>query len=109
MTRDYYILDGREIKKVDLMTWARWLETNRDDKIVKQEDVGNFWVSTVFLGLDHNWGDGPPILFETMVFKRDADGKVGFCEVHGDRCCTYDEAEEMHKQCCAYVRTRLFV
>ncbi len=26
------------------------------------------WVSTVWLGLDHNWGDGPPVIFETMVF-----------------------------------------
>jgi hypothetical protein len=25
-------------------------------------------VSTVFLGLDHRFGDGPPIVFETMVF-----------------------------------------
>jgi hypothetical protein len=25
-------------------------------------------VSTVFLGLNHNWCDGPPLLWETMVF-----------------------------------------
>lgn len=25
-------------------------------------------VSTVFLGLDHNWGRGPPLLFETLIF-----------------------------------------
>lgn len=25
-------------------------------------------VSTVWLGLDHSYGDGPPLLFETMVF-----------------------------------------
>ncbi len=25
-------------------------------------------ISTVFLGVDHNWGPGPPILWETMVF-----------------------------------------
>lgn len=25
-------------------------------------------VSTVFLGLDHNWGNGPPILWESMAF-----------------------------------------
>jgi hypothetical protein len=34
-------------------------------------------ISTVFLGLDHNFSaDGPPILFETMVFLSDkeADG-----------------------------------
>lgn len=31
--------------------------------------VGGYHVSTVFLGIDHNfYGDGPPLLFETMVF-----------------------------------------
>lgn len=25
-------------------------------------------VSTVFLGLDHQFGEGPPVLFETMIF-----------------------------------------
>ena len=25
-------------------------------------------VSTVFLGIDHSFGEGPPILWETMIF-----------------------------------------
>lgn len=25
-------------------------------------------VSTVYLGLNHRWGDGPPLIFETMTF-----------------------------------------
>lgn len=28
----------------------------------------NYRISTVWLGADHNWGGGQPILFETMVF-----------------------------------------
>lgn len=32
-------------------------------------------VSTVWLGLDHNfWGDGPPLIFETMVFGGEENG-----------------------------------
>ena len=32
-------------------------------------------VSTVFLGLNHRYrDDGPPLVFETMVFEMDADG-----------------------------------
>jgi hypothetical protein len=107
MTTDHYILVGREIRKVDLMTWAKWLEEHRAEKIVKQEDVGGFWVSTVFLGLDHNWGDGPPILFETMVFPRNAAGGAVMDEQWCERCCTYDEAETMHERGCAYVREHL--
>ena len=31
--------------------------------------VGEVWVSTVWLGIDHGFrSDGPPIIFETMVF-----------------------------------------
>ena len=30
-------------------------------------------VSTVFLGLDHSFGTGPPILFETMIFCNNTD------------------------------------
>ena len=104
---DYYILKGHEVEKVDLVTWAKWLEENHSAKIVKQEDVGGYFVSTVFLGLDHRFGDGPPVLFETLVFKRKPDGEVDYCEVHGERCGTYDGAEEMHTRCCEYVRTSL--
>ena len=32
-------------------------------------------VSTVFLGLDHSFGDGPPLLFETMIFGGAQDGR----------------------------------
>jgi hypothetical protein len=28
------------------------------------------WVSTVWLGLDHSYGDGPPLIFETMAFAK---------------------------------------
>lgn len=41
----------------------------RFTKIVSRTDPGRaFDVSTVWLGLDHNWGGGPPLIFETMVF-----------------------------------------
>jgi hypothetical protein len=29
--------------------------------------------STVFIGLDHNWGEGPPLVFETMIFGGEFD------------------------------------
>jgi len=32
-------------------------------------------ISTVFLGLDHSFGSGPPLLFETMVFNGPCDGE----------------------------------
>lgn len=51
--------------------------------------VGDARVSTVFLGLDHGWGEGPPVLYETMVFGGPLDGE---CE----RYCTRAEAVAGH-------------
>jgi hypothetical protein len=86
----HYILEGHTPKPVeDTLDWGRWFESA--DRVVKQEMIGaHYYVSTVFLGLDHQWSGGPPLLFETMVW---ADGEnVEFQE----RCSTWNEAEAMH-------------
>lgn len=86
-----YILKGRELVPVDLMTWATWLQDNFTDRQVGRDELENgFEISTVFLGLDHNFGEGPPLLFETLVWNRQGD------EVDGARYSTYDEAEAGH-------------
>jgi len=63
-----YILDNlKPVPCDDLMRWARWIETS--DRRIERTMIGSIKVSTVFLGIDHNYcDDGPPILFETMVF-----------------------------------------
>ena len=70
-----YILDGDGNPKPErsLLKWAMWLEHShlskgKDNRIVQQDRVGGVSISTVFLGLDHNFDDGPPVLWETMVF-----------------------------------------
>lgn len=35
---------------------------------VAQDTIGPYWVSTVWMGIDQGFGNGPPIIFETMVF-----------------------------------------
>jgi hypothetical protein len=63
----HYILDGQEpVPEPDVLRWARWFESA--DRVVAKTVVEGQEVSTVFLGLDHQWGIGPPLLFETMVF-----------------------------------------
>lgn len=54
----------------DLLTWAKWMK-EADRHVAKTTLPDGRRVSTVFLGLDHGWGKGPPILFETMVFKEE--------------------------------------
>lgn len=72
MKQEKYILDenGEPKEEPDLMTWARWFETAREERIVARTDLKDVYVSTVFMGLDHNFGLGnKPILWETIVFE----------------------------------------
>lgn len=92
---DKYILDGHKPVPADLMGWARWFETA--DRHVAQNNIGALRVSTVFLGLDHSFGEGPPLLFETMIFGLEGDK-------YQTRCSTWEEAEEMHAKALAIAR-----
>lgn len=64
---DYYILDDNHVPvAVDMMTWATSFDRRPH---VGRDTVRGAMVSTVFLGLNHNWiPGGPPHIFETMVF-----------------------------------------
>jgi hypothetical protein len=65
---DRYILVGHEPKRCDdLLEWGRWFE-KAERHVAEDYLPGDVHVSTVFLGLDHRWGEGPPLLFETMIF-----------------------------------------
>jgi hypothetical protein len=58
---------------------------------VQQDKIGNVKVSTVFLGLDHNYSlDGPPLLYETMIFGGEHDQ-------YQERYATRDEALAGHR------------
>ena len=58
--------DGKPVAEPDSAAWGRWFEAA--DRIVAQDTVCGVRVSTVFLGLDHNVGEGAPLLWETMTF-----------------------------------------
>jgi hypothetical protein len=75
----FYILggeDGRNPERCDLMTWARWFE--QSDRTVAFTQRGDVSVSTVFLGINHNFRErGPAVLFETMTFRGTTTTDVG--------------------------------
>jgi hypothetical protein len=59
-----------------------------DRRVVAQTGNADLLVSTVFLGLDHNFGGrGRPLLFETMTNDRMVE-----------RYATWEEAEAGHKR-----------
>jgi hypothetical protein len=87
----HYILEGEQVVPVDCARWSAWMEHHFHERMVArtvvQEEIE---VSTVFLGLDHNWsGEGPPILFETMVFG-------GLCDGDINRYATMEESHQGH-------------
>jgi hypothetical protein len=85
----YYKLAGKNVIETnDMLDWAKWMETG--NWIVKQETLKDSRISTVFLGLDHSFCGGVPLLFETMVFGGKLDQEM-------DRYSTYEQAEKGHQ------------
>lgn len=96
MTQGHYIMreDGSVYHEPDFMKWACWTN-NPANRRVASTRVGPWWVSTVFLGIDHNFGpSGPPVLFESMVFREDHRGR----DFDSRRYCTYEEAKKGHEE-----------
>lgn len=74
--RDYYVLDddGNAVE-APLVEWATMYDgPNRAKRQIRRDHIGNWLISTVFLGLDHGFGlfdksdDTQPVLWETMIF-----------------------------------------
>ena len=100
MTRPlHYILRDRKPVAAELMQWTTWFESSLAKRHVAEDTIRvrgangrpvEVSVSTVFLGLDHNLsGEGPPVLFETMIFGGRHDGYCAHCS-------TWEEAEAQH-------------
>jgi len=90
---NYYNKKGEPI---EMMKWAELFE-DRDYKMVKQTKLKNKkLVSTIWLGLNHEFGKGEPLIFETMVFSK----KEEFNELDCQRYSTLKEAEKGHEEMC---------
>jgi hypothetical protein len=107
----YILVDKHPILCDDLLEWARWFE-HPGNRRVRLTRVGPYFVSTVFLGLDHSFErfrarEGHvPILFETMAWiNREHETKIGShtfkhtrdWEDIQERCATWDEAIRQHE------------
>lgn len=67
-------------------------------------DNGDIIISTVFLGIDHNFGDnGPPVLFETMIFA----GKYPDIDQYQVRATSWVGAQIEHIKAIAIAKTEL--
>jgi len=90
---NYYILDDDHnlIATDDVVAWGQWFGAN-ENRFVAKTQVGDATLSTVCIGIDHNfYHRGPPLLFETMVFGGEHDEECW-------RCSTWDEAVAQHER-----------
>lgn len=79
----------RKGKPITLMEWAQALKSDDARRVLKTDITPNVFVSTVWLGLDHSFGQGPPLIFESVVFENGEGGDM-------DRYATEEEAREGH-------------
>ena len=94
----FYVLEGKEVVCVgdDVELWSRRFEL--DNRQIGDDYIDSVRVSTVFMGVDHNFDpDGEPLLFETMIFG-------GRLDHSRSRCATWAEAEAMHAEAVRLVR-----
>ena len=74
---EYYVEDGNGgVTMVGRERWVEWLGAHVEERRVGNTTVGEVEVSTMFFGLDYDWGEGPPRLYETMVFGGELDGEM---------------------------------
>jgi hypothetical protein len=108
----YYILKNRKPVEV---TFHEFVENHREHprtvlgppwSVMRSENKPrNLIVSTVFLGLDHNYsGHGPPLLFETMVFQ---DGKSDTWGTLMRRHSTWGQAAQYHVEVLKFLAEEL--
>ena len=92
----YWKLDGHTPVPCTRDEWGALME--RGDRQVARDEFDGITVSTVFLGIDHNFSGGPPLIFETMVFG-------GGLTEYQTRYATWDEAEAGHRDALALAHT----
>lgn len=90
---NYILKNKTPVLEPNIMQWAKWFEESKTERQVCSTNLPNgVYVSTIFLSIDHSFiNNEKPILFETMIFGGEHDG-------FQERYCTWDEAEEGHKQ-----------
>jgi hypothetical protein len=104
--RGHYDRNGEAIS---FRTWCRLCEHVPDYRRVAADTIGPYWVSTVWLGIDHGLrlpGWGELAIFETMVFKgeesdldcrryaTEEDALVGHAEVVNEVSLLYEAGGE---------------
>jgi hypothetical protein len=105
----YFILRGKTPVAATLDEHVAWAQENGGGFGIKvaHDAWDDIAVSTVFLPIDHSHDpDGPPIVFETMVFRGGSEGSLGEAG-ECQRYSTWEEAEEGHRKLVRQLRFKV--
>ena len=74
------------------------ISENSDYRIVKHDEVGDYLISTVWLGENYNPAKGFPLIFETMVFRINKDDENDYEPIDMIRNSTEEDALKAHEK-----------
>lgn len=81
MSNRTYILNSEGEPELceDYSKWGAWFSVHKKERMLAESDdgkegPGKVKIITIFLGLDHSFGRGDPLLFETRVINGVHDG-----------------------------------
>lgn len=99
----FYILEGETFRAATRAEWS-WSHRNFEkcNRLASEHFAcEKIWVSTVFLGTDHNITvRGSPILFETMIFVYAPELEDHAIDGYQERYHTYEAAMTGHRIAC---------
>ena len=94
ITESFYLLDAdHNVVKATLDEWSKMFDDAESRQVDFTKLPNGFDVSTVFLGMNHNFYEGEPLLFESMVF-----AKGSHDDLDQRRYTTWNEAVAGHKE-----------
>jgi len=93
----FYYRDGSPITQgasddENMYIWGHLHCNPRYKRVAETILADGTWISTVWLGLNHNYLPGPPLIFETMVF----ESEISLNDLEQVRYSTLAEAEAGH-------------
>lgn len=99
----YYKLDeNKNVIPSSLEEWASFIEGDlpTNYRQAGRDVINNMTISTIFIGLCHNYNPRSkiPIVFETMIF--DIEGK----DIYQERYSTWKQAEKGHQRAIQWLK-----
>ena len=100
MSNYYYLNDDHSVMPCSSSLWSIQFEEMKknDTRHVNVDEINGCRVSTVWLGLNHNFfNEEVPLIFETIIFNENSDS------IYMDRYSTWEEAQQGHEKAIQWV------